>query len=145
MKKVFLFFILFIISFNCVKALEICTPSDEYLKYMSLSEEERLLYTEPNYCKELEEEEEDNMILSLIKGLNSYVAASFSEPKYNSYKEGYITKPKYQGSLGTCWAFSSISAVEANALKNKIGSYDFSESHMIYSVLQAGYRKILYY
>lgn len=140
MKKTLMFIFLFLFSSCFVNALEICTPSDEYLKYMSLSDEEKALYTEPSYCKELVEEGSNNIILSFFKKFNSTISASKNDSSYNAYNEGLITSPKAQGNLGTCWAFSSISSVESNAIKNRLGTYDFSESHMIYSVLSAGYK-----
>ena len=138
MKKVITCLFLFFFSTCFINALEICTPSEEYQKYMQLSDEEKALYTEPPYCKELMEEK-SNIVLSFLKRLDFYIEASQSDISYNAYTQGLVTPSKTQGSLGTCWAFSSISAVESNALKNGLGTYDFSESHMIYSVLAAGY------
>ena len=140
MKKVIITILLLLISFSKVYALEMCTPSEEWIKYNSLSDEEKLLYTEPVYCKELMDEKDGSMFLSFFKMVNNYISASATDSSYNAYSKGLITSPKMQGVLGTCWAFSSISAVESNALKNGLREYDFSESHMIYSLLGVAYK-----
>ena len=139
MKKIVSVLLLFLLFANKAYALDICTPSDEYLDYMALTDKEKENYVEPFYCKELTEEDEDNSIISLLKNLTTTISASSMDSSYNAVDDGLITTPTNQGNLGTCWAFSSISAVEANARKNNVGSYNFSESHMIYSVLSAGY------
>ena len=51
-KIIILVTILFIPSIS-VKAYELCTPSEEYLKYQKLSEEEKAKYIEPVYCSEI--------------------------------------------------------------------------------------------
>ena len=141
MKKLVFTIFLLILFVNTTYALEECTPSDEYLKYMALSEEEKAKYIEPAYCKELtkKEEENDNFFVSFFKMLSNTISVSSTESYYNAVNDGLITTPQNQGGLGTCWAFSSISTVEANARKNNAGSYNFSEKHMIYSLLSAGY------
>lgn len=140
MKKIVFALFSFILFVNTTYALEMCTPSDEYLKYMSLSDEEKKEYIEPAYCKELyEKEENDSLLVSFFKSVTNSISAASTDSSYNAVNDGLITSPGNQGNLGTCWAFSSISAVEANARKNNIGSYNFSESHMIYSLISYGY------
>ena len=140
MKKIVFTILLTLLFVNSTYALEKCTPSDEYLKYMALSDEEKKNYIEPAYCKELvEKKEDDNFLVSFFKTITNTISASIADTSYNAVNDGLITTPQNQGNLGTCWAFSSISAVEANARKNNVGNYNFSESHMIYSVLSAGY------
>lgn len=45
----------------------------------------------------------------------------------------YQTSVKDQGSNGTCWAFGTYAAVEANARRNQLGELDFSEMHMAFA------------
>ncbi len=47
---------------------------------------------------------------------------------YDGRKEGKVPPVKNQGTLGTCWAFASLQALESSLLPGE--SYDFSEDHM---------------
>lgn len=47
---------------------------------------------------------------------------------YDGRKEGRVPAVKNQGSLGTCWAFASLQALEASLLPGEV--HDFSEDHM---------------
>lgn len=47
---------------------------------------------------------------------------------YDGREEGRVPSVKNQGSLGTCWAFASLQALEARLLPKE--STDFSEDHM---------------
>lgn len=50
-------------------------------------------------------------------------------PEYYDYREtGRAPKVKNQGSLGTCWAFASLMALESRLLPGEL--FDFSEDHM---------------
>ena len=130
-----LIIILFFFSFK-VNALENCVLTDEYQKYMELSDEEKELYLEPIRCKTFSDEEKKdakNPFDAILRG------AYPEKYNYNTSALNYITSPKDQYDLGTCWAFAAISVVESNALKNNVGNYDLSEEHLLYSVLASGY------
>lgn len=60
--------------------------------------------------------------------------------KYDSRDYNYISSVKNQNPWGTCWAFSSIAAAEANATKNSlsISTRDFSERHLTYYANHTG-------
>ena len=47
---------------------------------------------------------------------------------YDGREEGRVPSVKNQGSIGTCWAFASLQALEAALLPGE--SYEFSEDHM---------------
>ena len=140
MKRIVFIILMFFLLISTTHALEECTPSEEYEKYMALSDEEKKNFIEPEYCKEIMyKEETDNFFVSLFNAVTNTISASMLDSSYNAVNDGLISTPQNQGTLGTCWAFSSISAVEANARKNNIGNYNLSEKHMIYSLLSAGY------
>ena len=134
-SKVILFalnILIILTTFN-VYSLELCTPSDEYKEYMKLPEKEKEKLVKPNYCKEVIEKP----ISSDKKG---QLKATISQTSYNAGDDGYITIPKDQGNTGVCWAFSAAGAIEANAKKRGLGTYDFSESHIVYSLISGAYK-----
>jgi C1A family cysteine protease len=49
---------------------------------------------------------------------------------YNLKDEGLITPIRDQGSSGSCWAFTTIAAIESYLLKYENISYDLSENNM---------------
>ena len=138
MKRIIIFIFIIFLSFNNVYALEECTPSEEYLKYLELDEEERKNIQEPIYCKELLDKK-DNNIKDIKSTLRMILTSSKNDIRYNAMDEGIITSIKNQYTLGTCWSFAAASSVESNALKNGLETYDFSEAHMIYSLIGGAY------
>src|SRR6056297_2972398 len=50
---------------------------------------------------------------------------------YDLREEGYITPVKDQGKLGTCWAFSSIGAIESRWKRLENETVDLSEKNMV--------------
>ena len=136
-KIIFLLVLLF--SFSCVKALELCMPSDDYISYTKLSFEEKKKYIKPNYCKLIDKKDEVNILKPSKKSLLKNKLMSYPS-SYNAYDESIVTSVKNQYNLGVCWAFAATSIIETNALKNNIGEYDFSEKHMVYSLLSAAYK-----
>ena len=56
--------------------------------------------------------------------------------KYDMRDYGYVTSVKSQGSLSTCWTFSSVSNMESYILRHidPDANPDFSENHMRFSM-----------
>ncbi len=48
--------------------------------------------------------------------------------------KSYISATKDQGNLGICWAMAATSAIESYALKNNMGSLNFSERQLDYAL-----------
>ncbi|MBE5935920.1 MAG: hypothetical protein E7262_09050 [Lachnospiraceae bacterium] len=74
-------------------------------------------------------------IMSFSFSMDAYAAYP---AKYSAVSRGYVTAPKNQGGYGTCYAFSAISAIETNLLKNKkvAKTIDLSEYHLVYSLFK---------
>ena len=49
---------------------------------------------------------------------------------YDLRDDGLVTPIRDQGGSGSCWAFSTIAAIESYLLKYENISYDFSENNM---------------
>ena len=136
-KKLMLLFLL-LFSYNNVSALELCSPSKEYLDYMSLPLEERVNYQKPIYCSSVFNNDLSNSFSStgtISQNILVQTENSISSSFYNAYNDGIVNQSGNQYHTGLCWDFSALSVVETNAMKNNVGSFDFSEIHLAYSIL----------
>ena len=103
--------------------------SDEYKRYLELSEEEQREVNVPDFCAS-----SYTVKSSII--MNKEISAdkaSISQSRYNAVDDGIITPVKNQMNTGSCWAFQANSLFETAVIKNGFGVYDFSERHMEYA------------
>ena len=72
---------------------------------------------------------------TLINKYNLLVPKSETYPStYNLKDEGYVSPIKNQSTLGLCWDFATIAAIESNALKTLGKSLIFSERQIDYAL-----------
>ena len=141
-RKIIFIFLAIMMTNSSVFALEVCEMSDEYQRWLSLSDDIKNDYDIPPYCKELYAKSEDTLE---VKGTNKYRSlfsnvltnldsASVTTSRYSALDDGLITPAKDQYGTNSCWAFSGISLVETSALKEGLGILDLSERHIEYSM-----------
>ena len=125
--------------------IEIMDYTEEYHKWLELSDEEKSKVLEPRKFDVIY----DRKNIEYIKQLNNPLRASslLGATLENSYdlrdiiSENLVIKNQMQ--TNTCWAFACIGTLESHfALKDNIANnpldvYDFSERHMTYSSLRS--------
>ena len=139
LKKVILILKIIFIPSISVNALELCTPSEEYLKYQKLNKDEKEKYIEPIYCSEIMNKNNKSLNSKVRSSILPKLYSSSTDTNYNSYQDGLVTSPKNQYQTGLCWDFAAISNVEANAAKKGLKSLDLSEAHLAYSIVADTY------
>lgn len=140
---IFMFFFVFAINAN---ALSVCTMSDEYRSWLSLSEEERKNVFAPPYCRELykdplvsKPEIKESNYSNSVKREKPLFRASVSQSYYNAMDDGYVTPVKNQLATNSCWTFAATANVETSALKEGLSTLDLAERHIEYSITRNAY------
>lgn len=67
--------------------------------------------------------------LSLIKTNYAFASNDYAS-KYDPRESNNVTEVKNQQSLGVCWSFAGIGALETYLMVNNYGNYDLSEEHL---------------
>ena len=126
MKKRYIVLISLLSLFFSIKvnaeviSLTDCLYTDEYIKYLGLSDEEKQKTIEPIKCQE-----------ELLNSSYTSTSSDANLTKYDLRQRNEISKKIVdQGDLGICWAISTEESIQSNLLKNNKGSYDFSEAHL---------------
>ena len=71
----------------------------------------------------------------IVNDIPMIFSAESTPSYYNSADLGLITSVKNQNPFGTCWSFSTTSAMETSMIKNgyaRLGEVDYSELHLAY-------------
>lgn len=109
--------------------LSSCPMSEEYKKWLDLSEEEKKLTREPLYCTP------SNQKTNLKRKSQASLGTIELPISYDlrNIENGYLPEVKSQGSIGSCYTFAANTILESFMKKNYSRFYDFSERHMEYS------------
>ena len=103
-----------------------CEYTEQYEKWLLLSDEEKSKVIKPVKCK--------NEGLFYFKPVYAGAVGAISQTSFDLRQGGYDTGTKTQENMSLCWAFADINSVESNLLVNNIknGSekYVFSAAHM---------------
>lgn len=105
----------------------IAPPTEEYLNYWQLSEEERAQQREPLSMARPS---------SVESGIGKRAESSSLPAAFDAREKGYLSPVRDQGNTGTCWTISSTGNLESFLnMKQGVegGTYRFSPRHMEFS------------
>ncbi|HQC83535.1 MAG TPA: C1 family peptidase [Bacilli bacterium] len=144
MKKKIILLLIITIFIPHVRALElnVCTESEAHKAWNELDESIKSTFIEPSFCSSVSNNEYNSDIIlndNIINKEVNLLRANSSNPSitdsyYNANEAGYVTSVKNQQKSGSCWAYQTVSLLETQALKTGLGTFDFSERHIEYSL-----------
>ena len=120
---------------NIAEKLQGVKYTEEFEKYVSLSDEEKSKMIQPRIIEIPSRKVKYSNPIKALKNSSSTIESRFSLVQY--IPENVVVKD--QMNTNTCWAFSALSSLETNlALNNYYGNfttkvYDFSERHAEYA------------
>jgi len=112
-----------------IKAVEY---TEEYRRYLELSEEEKEKVLQPRMFKTLKTEVKTRNLFRLARNIGSGLETRYSLK--DVIPDNVVVKDQKQ--TNSCWTFASLSSLETNLALNSKESlkvYDFSERHMEYA------------
>ena len=122
------------IKYNNNNSIQECEYSDEYEKWLKLTDEEKQEYIMPKVCKTVTKKDsilpEFSISVFQEKAVEVLIPTSFDLRNVDG--KNYVTSVKNQKQTGTCWAFATNSSIESNILKNYGKNYDLAEMHISY-------------
>jgi len=121
------------INAETIKVVD-CEYTTQYKKWLKLSDKEKENVTMPVKCKT-----SNNFFTSI----GSNVSETYQSQKFDLRDYGYVTSLKDQGGANLCWAFGTYASMESNLLMNNLGSYDFSEAHMGFSIQNKNFDSLM--
>ena len=123
-KKVLCSFLTLAITFGASISVSAVNESDDDIVIASLQEiDNQLVYVKNK-----------NLKFDTVNNGSPLLKAGSLPRKYDLRDYGYVTEVKSQSPYGTCWSFSTISALESNLLlnKNATSDIDLSEKHLVW-------------
>lgn len=129
MKKILnaltIFICIFLIDSVEAKTIHLkeCEYTEEYIKYLELSDKEKETALIPQMCKN-STKDKFTLVGASISGVN------ITDSKFDLRDYDMVTGVKNQGTTGACWAFATNASIESNLLMNDLGEYDLSEAHL---------------
>ena len=115
--------------------------TEEYKKYMELSEEERAKVVMPNQYNSITTPVVSANPIYISYLLGDAIGETSASPSYdlrNKISQNLVVKD--QGMLNNCWAFASVASAETSLAVDDLKAgrtakkYDFSEKHLDYAV-----------
>ena len=109
--------------------VEFCTPNEEYIKWEKLSDKKKKTTIMPPMCNPTA----DKLQTTPTKFKLAKEDIIQLPEKYDGREQTYARKVKDQKDTGSCWAFTTTTALETFAKKQLELEYEFSPRHIVYS------------
>lgn len=111
----------------------ICTETEEYIRWKKLPDSERNNYFMPIRCEEFLKR--DKSIISTSLG-NPFNVDYKTAKKFSLLEQNKLTPVKDQGSSGLCWTFTTNAVIESAFMIEQNQALDLSEKHLDYNTIR---------